>query len=108
MIINGLKAIAHEGRLRLLRDIISAGQTGVTAGQLAQTNNLNFTTASAQLVTLSSAGLVTSERTGRQVTYRPNDMQISQLIAYLMRDVCQGRAEIIWLLSELTGGSFQS
>lgn len=106
MIISGLKALAHEGRLKLLRDIITAGQKGIGAGELAQMNGLNFTTASAQLNVLSQANLVTSIREGRNVTYRPNDMQISELLSFLMRDVCQNRAEILWPLSDQTGHSF--
>ena len=106
MIISGLKALAHEGRLKLLRDIIAAGQTGITAGALAEAHGLNFTTASAQLITLSQANLVTSVREGRNVIYRPNDMQISELLSFLMRDVCSNRAEILWPLSEQTGHNF--
>lgn len=104
MIIQGMKALAHEGRLKLLRDIISAGQSGIAAGDLAKQNGLNFTTTSAQLLMLSNAGLVTSERKGRQVFYKPNDMQISELLAFLIRDVCQSRAEITWPLTEMIGG----
>ncbi len=106
MIISGLKALAHEGRLKLLRDIISAGQTGISAGTLADNHALNFTTASAQLTALSQAGLVTSTRVGRNVIYKPNDLQISELLAFLVRDVCQGRAEIIWPLSDKSGQTF--
>ncbi len=105
MIISGLKALAHEGRLKLLRDIISAGQAGISAGDIAARNGLNLTTASAQLSMLSQANLVSSTRKGRLVIYTPNDMQISEVLAFLIRDVCQGRAEIIWPLSDLTGGA---
>lgn len=104
--INGLKALAHEGRAALLRDIISAGQIGISSGRLAQKHKLNLTTTSAQLTVLFNAGLVMPERKGRSVIYRPNDKQISAVLAFLIRDVCQGRAEIIWPLTDSTGHTF--
>lgn len=106
MIIAGLKALAHEGRLRLLSDIIAAGHDGITAGALAEAHDLNFTTASAQLTALSQANLVNATREARNVIYRPNDMQISELLGFLMRDVCQNRDEILSPLSEQTGYQF--
>ncbi len=106
MMITELKALAHKGRAALLSDIVAAGQLGISSGRLAQKHRLNLTTTSAQLAVLSSAGLVTSERKGRSVIYRPNDKQISAVLAFLIRDVCQGRAEIIWPLTDATGHTF--
>jgi DNA-binding transcriptional ArsR family regulator len=43
---------------------------------------------------LQSAGLITSERSGRQVLYRANYDAIRELILYLVQDCCAGSAEL--------------
>ncbi|MFK8050513.1 MAG: ArsR/SmtB family transcription factor, partial [Halioglobus sp.] len=62
-----LSAVAHDGRLTLIRHLIQAGPEGVSAGDLARFAKIGPTTASAQLLVLANAGLVRSERSGRQV-----------------------------------------
>jgi len=92
--VKALTAMAHEGRLRLLRSLVQAGPEGLLAGELARTAGVGATTASAQLLVLSNAELVTSQRDGRQVIYRANYSSLEGLMGYLLEDCCGGRAEI--------------
>ncbi len=98
----GLSALAHEGRLALFRQLVRMGPDGMAAGALARAAGINFTTASAQLAVLSQAGLITSRKRGRSVIYKVDFAEARSLIAFLMEDCCQGRAEIVAPLAEIT------
>ncbi len=98
--IKPLSAIAHEGRLALLRQLIQAGPEGMNAGALAQFAEVNATTASAQLLVLSNAGLVNSSRQGREVIYVANYNAMRELLGFLMKDCCGNRADICADLSK--------
>lgn len=89
-----LGAIAHEGRLALLRRLIQAGPDGVSAGDLATFAGLNAPTASAQLGVLRSAGLISSTRIGRQIIYCADYGAMTDLLSYLMADCCGGNQKI--------------
>jgi len=103
--LTGLSALAHEGRLSLFRLLVRAGPEGMAAGELARVAEVNFTTASAQLAVLAQAGLVAGRREGRSVIYAADYPRISSLLAFLMQDCCQGRAEILAPLAELANAA---
>ncbi len=89
-----LSALAHEGRVTLVRLLIQAGPEGLGAGELAASAGLAATTASAQLLVLKNAGLVQSERRGRHINYAANYKQMTGLLQFLMKDCCCSRQEI--------------
>ncbi len=89
-----LAAIAHEGRLTLIRRLIQAGPDGVSAGTLARFAGIGPTTASAQLLVLANAGLVRSVRDGRRITYFAQYDRMKDLLAFLMLDCCGGNSDI--------------
>ncbi len=97
----GLSALAHEGRLALFKQLVRMEPEGMAAGALARAVGTNFTTASAQLGVLSQAGLVTNRRQGRSIIYRVDFGEARALIAFLMEDCCQGRAEILAPLARI-------
>ncbi len=87
-------ALGQEHRLRVVRALVTAGPDGLAAGILAETvgvagNNLSF-----HLKELSHAGLITSRREGKSIIYSAAYGGLSDLIAFLMRDCCQGRPEV--------------
>ena len=92
--IKSLSALAHDGRLSLMRRLIQAGPEGIGAGELAAFANIGATTASAQLLVLSNAGLVNAKRSGRHVTYSTDYSNLRDLMAFLLDDCCGRRAEI--------------
>ena len=92
--VKSLSAMAHDGRLKLLRQLIQAGPVGILAGDLARYAKIGATTASAQLLVLSNAGLVTSKRIGREVRYFADYGQMRGLLSFLMEDCCGKRSEI--------------
>jgi DNA-binding transcriptional ArsR family regulator len=92
--IKRLSALAQDNRLAVFRLLIKAGQDGLAAGEIARTLEITPNTLSAQLTVLSNAGLVTSRRDGRSIIYAADYGGMSDLLAYLMEDCCQGRPEI--------------
>ena len=88
--IQALSAIAHDGRLSLMRRLIQCGPGGMNSGALAKAAQIKPTTASAQLLVLANTGLVTSKRDGKQIIYAANFTQFQSLISFLMEDCCQG------------------
>lgn len=88
-----LSAIAHDGRLSIMRRLIKVGPNGMASGDLADAENINATTASAQLLVLSNTGLVTSKRDGKQVIYQARYDSFQRLISFLMEDCCAGACD---------------
>ena len=89
-----LSALAHVSRLDVFRLLVRAGHEGLPAGQIARTLGTTANTLSAQLSILTNAGLARSRRAGRSIIYAADFDGMSELLAHLMEDCCQGRPEI--------------
>lgn len=90
--VNALTALAHEARLRIFRALIGAGPQGLTPTALAAMLGLTGSNLSFHLKELSHAGLVTVEREGRQLFYRPDLAHMNSLVGYLVDHCCHGQA----------------
>ncbi len=87
-----LAALAQGMRLRIFRVLIGAAPLGMTPGELSATLDVPGSTLSFHLKELMHAGLVTQERDGRHLIYRPSIAQMNELMAYLTAHCCQGAA----------------
>ena len=87
-----LSAIAHDGRLSIIRRLIKAGASGMPSGALAKAENIKASTASARLLVLSNCGLVRTSRDGKHIIYHAQYERFQQLISFLMEDCCEGAA----------------
>jgi ArsR family transcriptional regulator len=87
-----LTALAHEARLRIFRTLVGAGPEGLTPSVLAAMLDLAASTLSFHLKELAHADLVTVEREGRQLFYRPNLTHMNDLLGYLTDHCCQGQS----------------
>ena len=85
-----LAALAQGMRLRVVRALVGAGPTGLTPGALSATLGMPASTLSFHLKALLHAGLVTQQRDGRRLIYRPSLGQINALVSYLTAHCCQG------------------
>jgi DNA-binding transcriptional ArsR family regulator len=92
--VEALDALAHDTRLRVFRRLVKAGPTGLTAGAIADELGALPNTMSSHLGKLHRAGIVTSERDGRNIIYRADIDAVGELIVYLMEDCCGGRPEV--------------
>jgi len=85
-----LAALAQGMRLRVFRALVGAGPLGLTPGALSATLDVPASTLSFHLKELTYSGLVTQEREGRHLIYRPALDQMNALLAYLTAHCCQG------------------
>ena len=89
-----LHALAQESRLSIFRLLVRAGGPGVPAGEIARELGVAPNTLSAHLSVLANAGLITSRRESRSIIYSADYAGMSELLAFLVEDCCQGRAEV--------------
>ena len=86
-----LAALAQAARLRVFRALVGAAPDGLTPGVLAAMLDLPASTLSFHLKELVHAELVTIERDGRSLIYRPSIARMNALLGYLTDHCCQGR-----------------
>ena len=87
-----LAAIAQGMRLRIFRALVGAGPQGLTPGTLSAMLDVPASTLSFHLKELMHANLVTQQRDGRSLIYRPALAQMDALLQYLSAHCCGGVA----------------
>lgn len=90
--VSALSALAQGMRLRVFRALVGAGPQGLTPGVLAATLDVSASTLSFHLKELAHAGLVSQERDGRHLIYRPELAHMSALLGYLVAHCCGGES----------------
>ncbi len=88
--VTALAALAQGMRLRVFRALVGAGPQGLTPGALSATLDVPASTLSFHLKELLLSGLVTQQREGRCLIYRPSIDQMSALLNYLTAHCCLG------------------
>lgn len=101
-------AISNPTRLRIVRLLVVAGAGGRSAGAIAETlDGAAASRISFHLSQLERAGLVVSRREGRSIIYSAIFPTLSDLVAFLMKDCCEGHCEVcdqaIALFAHCTG-----
>ncbi len=89
-----LSALAQETRLRVFRLVVACGPQGLTPGEIAGELDIAGPTLSFHLKELTHAGLVSAERRGRQLAYRPRVAQVDRLLEYLTANCCGGDPDL--------------
>lgn len=87
-----LAALAQEARLRIFRALVGAGPAGMTPSALSAMLDIPSSTLSFHLKELIHAELVSVERDGRSLIYRPAMPRMDALLGYLTDHCCQGAA----------------
>ena len=90
--VSALSALAHTQRLRVFRALVGAGPEGMTPTALSAMLDIPASTLSFHLKELVHADLVSAEREGRNLHYRPALKRMNDLLAYLTAHCCQGQA----------------
>lgn len=101
-------AISNQTRLRIVRLLVVAGANGRSAGTIAEAmDGAPASRISFHLSQLEQAGLVESRREGRSIIYSATWTALSDLVAFLMRDCCEGHCAVcdkaIELFAKCTG-----
>jgi DNA-binding transcriptional ArsR family regulator len=101
--LGALAALAHPTRLATFGTLVRHEPDGLSTGQLVTVLGLTQSTFSTHLAVLARAGLVHSEKRGRNLIQRADIAALQALMVYLAKDCCQGRAELCEpLIAELT------
>ncbi|WP_323716365.1 ArsR/SmtB family transcription factor [Paracoccus aminovorans] len=87
-------ALSQETRLRIVRLLVKAGPEGMAAGAIGEALGASTSRLSFHLTHLEHAGLIRSRREGRFIIYSAVFATLAGLIAFLMRDCCDGHPEI--------------
>jgi DNA-binding transcriptional ArsR family regulator len=90
--IESLAALAQAMRLRIFRALVGAGPQGMTPGALSAMLDVPASTLSFHLKELTHSGLVSQERDGRNLIYRPSLERMNALISYLADHCCHGES----------------
>jgi DNA-binding transcriptional ArsR family regulator len=91
-VLRALAALAQSSRLRVFRALVVAGPSGATPGALGKRFKVSPATLSFHLKELVNAGLVTQQRSGRNLIYRADYAAMSGLLAYMTENCCGGEA----------------
>lgn len=86
--------LSQETRLKILRYLVACGPAGATAGAIATHTGATPSRASFHLKTMVEAGVLSVERSSREMRYSTQFDTISALITYLMEDCCAGSPEL--------------
>lgn len=92
-VVKALAALAQPTRLAIYRLLVSTGQTGLAAGQVAEKLKVSPATLSFHFKTLSHAGLVESRQEGRFIYYAANFAAMHGMVDYLTENCCGSDAD---------------
>jgi DNA-binding transcriptional ArsR family regulator len=90
-VVLALAALAQPVRLKVFRALVVRGSDGLTPGTMAQALDIPANTLSFHLKELAHAGLVTQERSSRNIIYRADYNRMNGLLGYLTENCCAGR-----------------
>ena len=97
-----LAALAQSTRLEAFRLLVRHEPGGLPAGEIANHLAIPANTLSSHLGVLTRAGLIRSERRSRSIVYRVDLDRLRDLVLFLLKDCCGGRADLCEpLLAEL-------
>jgi ArsR family transcriptional regulator, arsenate/arsenite/antimonite-responsive transcriptional repressor len=99
--IAALGGLAHPSRLAIFRLLVRAGEGELAAGDIARKAALPPSTLSSHIAILARAGLVRSRRDGRAIFYSVDLERMTALMAFLIDDCCEGRAELCTPLTRI-------
>lgn len=81
-------SLAQETRLKVFKLLIEYGRDGLIPGKIATELKIPDNTLSFHLSHMSKAGLVTSKKDGRSITYFANTNLIDALIEFMQTNCC--------------------
>lgn len=81
-------SLSQETRLRVFKLLIEFGQDGLIPSKIAEELDIPDNTLSFHLSHMSKAGLLSSTKSGRSLTYFANTDVIENLIGFLQENCC--------------------
>ncbi len=100
-----LAALGQPSRLEIFRLLMRREPEGLPAGAVAEAIGCPHNTLSTHLAILARSGLIRGTRDGRSIVYRADVDAMRSLIAFLVRDCCDGHPELCSLEEALRGNA---
>ncbi|NML44588.1 helix-turn-helix transcriptional regulator [Ramlibacter sp. G-1-2-2] len=91
-VVKALAALAQPVRLQVFRALVIAGPRGMVPSTMAEGLGIAPSSLSFHLKELVHAGLVTQERSSRNLIYRAAFDQMNAVLGYLTQNCCEGAA----------------
>ena len=89
-----LGALSQSTRLETFRLLVRHEPEGLPAGEVARQLDVPQNTMSTHLAVLTRAGLLRSERLSRSIVYRADLERLREMMLFLVKDCCGGRADL--------------
>jgi DNA-binding transcriptional ArsR family regulator len=89
-VVRALGALAQPLRLQIYRALVVVGDSGLTPGAIQEGLGVPAATLSFHLKELVGSGLVTQERSSRNLIYRAAYARMNELLGYLTENCCEG------------------
>lgn len=97
-----LSTLSQGTRLETFRLLVRHEPEGLPAGEVARQLDVPQNTMSTHLAVLTRAGLLRSERLSRSIVYRADVERLREMMLFLVKDCCGGRADLCQpLIAEL-------
>jgi len=93
-IVKSFIALGHDTRLTIYNLLVTKGESGIPAGEIAAELGIPGATLSFHLTSLSDAKLIGSRREGRTVYYFVKYKRVKKLIKYLKDPVAATALEV--------------
>ncbi len=90
-VVRALAALGQPQRLKIFRALVVGGKQGRTPGALAESLSIPPATLSFHLKELVGSGLITQERSSRNLIYRATYERVNDLLEYLTDNCCEGQ-----------------
>jgi DNA-binding transcriptional ArsR family regulator len=90
-VVSAFVALGQESRLNVFRLIVQRGDVGLTPSQIIEKLGIPNATLSFHLKELYLCNLITVERQGRNLIYRPNAKLVQNLSEFLLDNCCGGK-----------------
>lgn len=89
-----LAALSQPTRLATFRLLVAREPDGISAGEIARLIDVPQNTMSAHLAILARAGLIRGDRQSRSIIYHAQIDAVRDLVLFLLKDCCDGRADL--------------
>lgn len=89
-----LAALSQPTRLATFRLLVAHEPDGISAGEIARLIDVPQNTMSAHLAILARAGLIRGDRQSRSIIYHAQIDAVRDLVLFLLKDCCDGRADL--------------
>ena len=90
-----LAELGNETRLDVFRLLVKSGHKKVNVGDIRKELNIPNSTLSHHLSRLTNDGLITQEKSGREIFYQPQFSQLQTVIDFLLDECCEGEEECL-------------